>query len=93
MIKISAVFEKVIVETLKEMESVSTGGILLPTSIVTMPQSYGKVVSVGPESVDKGINEGDIIIFHKHGGQVMLLDNVEYRTLLPGEIYGTYSPV
>jgi co-chaperonin GroES (HSP10) len=91
--KICAVYDKVIVETLKEIESISTGGIVIPSSVITLPQSYGKIISIGPDSVGKGLNEGEILIYHKHAGQVMLVDNIEYRILLPAEIYGTYLDV
>jgi co-chaperonin GroES (HSP10) len=87
--EIHAKFDNIIVEVIKEIETKTSGGIITPQSTFNMPQSYGRVVSIGPDSRDKEIVVGETIIFHRNGGQVVLTDNKEeLRILKPGEIYG-----
>jgi len=88
--KINAVFDMVIVKVLKEIENTTKGGIVLPTSITSLPQGYGIVSSVAPEI--ECIKEGDTITFHSRAGQVILLDNEEYRCMHAGEVYGVLAP-
>ena len=65
---IKAVNDKVIVEEMKRTKS--EGGIILPAGSGE-PQAYGKVLSVGEDV--KNIKEGQLIVFHVHGGQASLM--------------------
>ena len=82
--KLQGIKDKVIVEVIKE-ELKTAGGIIIPESARHLPQKMGRVISVGEEV--KEIKEEDIIIFHQMGGQVVLLNNVEYKVLMNNEIY------
>jgi co-chaperonin GroES (HSP10) len=85
--KINACGVMVIVKVLKEIENVSAGGIFIPTTVTSEPQVYGKVISAGPEVTY--VKADDVIIFHQRAGQVILMDNEEYRVLKQEEIYGS----
>ena len=82
---IKAVDDKVIVEELKRTKS--EGGIIFPENAGD-PQGYGKVLSLGDDVANKQIKEGDIIVFHPRGGQVILMRKSLFRVLKYDEIYG-----
>lgn len=82
--KIQAVKDKIVVQVIKE-ELKTPGGIIIPEGIRQMPQKTGVVLSIGEEV--KEINEGDIVMFHQQGGQVVLIETVEHRILMYGEVY------
>jgi co-chaperonin GroES (HSP10) len=65
----------------------SEGGIILPDNS-SDPQAYGKVLTLGKDVEKKQIKEGDIIVFHIRGGQVMLMGKCLLRVLKYDEIYG-----
>ena len=50
------------------------------------PQSYGRVVSIGEEV--KNVREGDIIIFHKNAGMILVIGKTVYKLMSLGDIYG-----
>jgi len=82
---IKAIEDKVVVETLRR--EVSAGGIILPEGAQD-PQSYGKVLSVGPLAADKGIKEGDILVCHVRGGMDSVIGYKLLKVLKLDEIYG-----
>ena len=49
-----------------EPDSITEGGLILPTGVNKDPQGYGEVVSTG-EEIDN-IKLGDIIMFHRSSG-------------------------
>jgi len=82
---VQAVNDKIIVEVLKQEES-TKGGIIVPENVIVEPQIYGRVLSVGEEITT--INEGDILLFHRNGGQDIVLDRRVIKVLSYGELYG-----
>jgi co-chaperonin GroES (HSP10) len=63
----------------------TSSGLIVP-NIVDEPQAYGRVTSVGEEV--KNYKVDDVIIFHKNGGMVVVLENKLLRVLKEPEIYG-----
>lgn len=86
--KIKAIGNHVIVEVVA-LETKTEGGIFLPETVVTEPQKYGKVVSVGPDVV--GIFEGNIVAFASFGGQDIILNRTVIKVLKNEEVYGVIS--
>ena len=82
---IKAIEDKIIVETLRR--KMTAGGIVLPEGAQD-PQAYGKVMSVGPDAKDSGINEGDIIVAHVRGGMDSVIGYKLIKVLKLDEIYG-----
>jgi len=84
---IQALNDHVIVDIIPEEDIKTEAGIILPGTVVNHPQCYGKVISVGPK-VDQDVGVGDIIVFAKHGGQTVMLNNKVQKVLKLPEIYG-----
>lgn len=82
---LQGVKDKVVVEVLAE-EQVTEAGIIIPEGFKKVPQSHGRVVSVGKEVTD--VKVGDIVLFAEFGGQTFLLNNRMYRVLIENEVYG-----
>ena len=82
---IQAVNDKVVVEVLKQKNS-TKGGIIVPETVINEPQLYGKVMSVGEDI--STIKPGDILLFHRNGGQDIVLDRRVIKVLTYPEIYG-----
>ncbi len=83
--------DKVVVQKL-EPEEKTSGGIYLPDTAKEKPQE-GKVVAVGPGSVDdKGqrkpmdVKEGDHVLYAKYSGTEVKLDGQEYLILSERDI-------
>ena len=74
-----------------QQSNVSAGGIIIPETAQREPQLYIKVLSVGPEVTDKNIQEGQIVLAHKHGGQAMMIDLQVYRIFKDTEIFAIYE--
>jgi co-chaperonin GroES (HSP10) len=82
---IQAVFDKVVVEVMKESQK-TEGGILIPDNANQMPQIHGKVISVG-ETIET-IKPGEVVVCHRNAGQDILLSGVIHKVLMYGEVYG-----
>jgi len=82
---IKAIEDKVVVEILRR--EVSAGGIILPEGAQD-PQTYGKVLSVGPLAEAKGIKEDDILVCHVRGGMDSVIGYKLLKILKLDEIYG-----
>jgi chaperonin GroES len=82
---IQAIKDKVLVKVLKE-ETTTKGGLIVPGTIRKDPQKYGTVISVGQDVRHIGLDV--TLVFHERGGQVILIDEEEYRILNEAEIYG-----
>jgi chaperonin GroES len=80
---IQAILDKVIVHALKKEKS--KGGLIIPDS-VQEPQSFGEVLSVGEDV--KGIEVGDVLIFHASGGMALTVGGKLLKCLMVKEIYG-----
>lgn len=82
---IQAVFDKVVIEVMKESQKTESG-ILIPDTANQMPQLNGKVMSVG-ETIET-IKPGEVVVCHRNAGQDILLDGVLHKVLQYGEVYG-----
>lgn len=78
----------------KEIETVkkSAGGLILAGSAADKP-NQGFVIAVGPgtylengDFIVPGVNEGDKVLFVQGAGQVVTLEDEEYRILQEDEI-------
>ena len=84
MMKLQGIKDKIVVEIIKE-DLKTPGGIIIPEGVRQLPQKMGKVISIGEEV--KEVCVGDIIVFHQQAGQIVLLDSIEYKILMYGEVY------
>jgi co-chaperonin GroES (HSP10) len=84
---IEALNDHVIVDVLEQVEELTEGGIVIPETTSSKPQSYGYVLSVGPKVVS-ALKSGDTIIFAKFGGQTIMNGKKTLKVLKEGEIYG-----
>ena len=83
--------DRLIVETLEEEETTSSG-IVLPDTAKEKPQR-GRVLAVGPGSRDENGNyvaldlaEGDEVIYSKYGGTEIRLGSEDYLILRESDI-------
>jgi chaperonin GroES len=83
--------DRLIVETLEEEETTSSG-IVLPDTAKEKPQR-GRVLAVGPGARDESGNyialdlaEGDEIIFSKYGGTEIRLGQDDYLILRESDV-------
>ncbi len=74
---------------LEQEEEVTTtaSGIIIPDSAKEKPLQ-GKVLAVGPDAEDEGINVGDTAVFAKYSGTEITLDDKELLILESNEILG-----
>jgi chaperonin GroES len=77
---------RVLVEREEEVTTTASG-IIIPDNAKEKPQR-GKVLAVGPDAKDEGINEGDVVVFGKYSGTEIVLDDKEYLILNSDEILG-----
>ncbi len=84
--KIDAINDHVVVQEFSSAEVTTEAGIVIPNTVRTEPQKYGKVLSIGEEV--KNVKVDDIVVFHQSGGQVIMLDGMIQRVLKNEEIYG-----
>ena len=74
---------------LEQEEEVTTtaSGIIIPDSAKEKPLQ-GKVLAVGPDAEDEGIQTGDTAVFAKYSGTEITLDGKELLILESNEILG-----
>ena len=77
---------RVLVEREEEVTTTASG-IIIPDNAKEKPLQ-GKVLAVGPDATDEGINEGDTVVFSKYSGSEITLDNKEYLILTSDDILG-----
>ncbi len=77
---------RVLVEREEEVTTTASG-IIIPDNAKEKPQR-GKVLAVGPDAKEEGINEGDTVVFGKYAGTDIVLDDKEYLILESGDILG-----
>jgi len=82
---IKAIDDKIIVVELKRGQTAA--GILIPLTAVE-PQAYGKIISMGEEVANKALNVGDIIVYHKMGGQAISMANKILCCVPYSSVYG-----
>jgi chaperonin GroES len=89
--KIKPLGERVLVEPVKEEESVK-GGIIIPDSAKEKPQE-GKVIAVGTGKIDKegkkvafNVKVGDLVLMPKYGGTEVKVNGKEYQIMREEDI-------
>lgn len=82
---IKAIEDKVIVSEMKRSQTAA--GILIPVTAVE-PQAYGKILSIGEKVRGKELEVGNIIVYHKMGGQAISMNNQILCCVPYPEIYG-----
>jgi len=94
--KIRPLGDKVVVKA-STAEERTAGGIVLPDAAREKPQQ-GTVVAVGPgrlldsgERAPMAVQEGDVVIFSKYGGNEIKLDGEELLILDQESIYAVKS--
>ena len=80
---IQAVEDKIIVYQMNRTQT--KGGIIIPNTVKTEPQMFGKVVSCG--ELVKNIKPGDIIMFHQKAGMAVILQNYIYLVVKYTDVY------
>lgn len=89
-----AVNDKLVVEIIKPKNQQTESGLFVPSDNV--PQGYGKVLSIGDgicQELKNCLNLNDIIMFAKHAGQDIILENKIYKILFDKEVYGIMKEV
>jgi len=88
---IKPIFNRVLVEAL-EPESMTLGGILVPTVAQEQPQK-GKVMAVGDgknaegKIVDMTVQVGDLVIFAKYSGSEFIEDGKKMLIMRESDIF------
>jgi chaperonin GroES len=75
-----------------EAETLTKGGIIIPSTAKEKPIK-GRVISVGPGKKDEGmeLREGDLVLYAKHKGVEVVLDETSYILLKQNDIYCVLS--
>jgi len=71
----------------EEQTNQTASGIYIPDTAKEKPLE-GKVIAVGQDAVDMGINEGDVVVFPKYGGTDITIDGTEYLIMNSEDILG-----
>jgi len=71
----------------EEQTNQTASGLYIPDSAKEKP-SEGKVVAVGKDAIETGLNEGDIVLFPKYGGTEVTIDGNEYLIISSDDILG-----
>lgn len=85
---IKATEDKIIVSELKRTKTKS--GLIIPDGAIE-PQAYGRVISLGSKVANKEVNTGDIIVYHKMGGQAISMNNKILCCVPYPEVYGVLT--
>ena len=71
----------------EEQTNQTASGLYIPDSAKEKPLN-GKVVAVGKEAIEAGINEGDTVVFPKYGGTELTIEGTEYLIMSSDDILG-----
>lgn len=71
----------------EEQSNQTASGLYIPDSAKEKPLN-GKVIAVGKEAIEAGINEGDTVVFGKFTGTELTIDGNEYLIMSSNDIYG-----
>jgi chaperonin GroES len=89
-VNVTPLHNRVLVRRLEEKET-AKGGIIIPDTAKEKPQE-GEVIAVGAGKTEKGrrvpldVNVGDRILFGKHTGNDIKIDDQDYLILTEEEI-------
>ena len=78
--------KRVLIER-EEQTNQTASGLYIPDSAKEKPLE-GKVIAVGKEAMEDGINEGDTVVFPKYGGTEITVDGTEYLIMSSEDIFG-----
>ena len=71
----------------KEQTNQTASGLYIPDSAKEKPLE-GKVIAVGKDAIEAGINEGDTVVFPKYGGTELSIEGTEYLIMSSDDILG-----
>ena len=71
----------------EEQSNQTASGLYIPDSAKEKPLA-GKVIAVGKEAIEAGVNEGDTVVFPKYGGTEITVDGKEYLIMNSDDIFG-----
>jgi len=74
----------------EEQTNTTASGIIIPDSAKEKPLN-GKVIAVGKDAIEVGINEGDTVVFSKYGGTEITIDGTEYLIISSDDILGVMN--
>ncbi|MEY3002674.1 MAG: hypothetical protein RLZZ428_1049 [Pseudomonadota bacterium] len=78
--------DRVLVER-EAQQTTTASGIIIPDTAKEKPLQ-GKVVAVGPEAKEAGINVNDTVVFAGFSGMEITIEGHEYLILLSKEVLG-----
>jgi chaperonin GroES len=78
--------DRVLVER-EAQQTTTASGIIIPDTAKEKPLQ-GKVVAVGPEAKEAGINVNDTVVFAGFSGMEITIEGKEYLILLSKEVLG-----
>ena len=70
-----------------EKEEMTKSGIYLPDTAKEKPLE-GKVIAVGPDAKEDGINVDDTVVFANFTGMEIMIEGTEYLILTSKEVLG-----
>ena len=71
----------------EEQTNQTASGLYIPDSAKEKPLN-GKVIAVGKNAMEAGINEGDTVVFPKYGGTELTINGTEYLVMSSDDIFG-----
>ena len=71
----------------EEQTNQTASGLYIPDSAKEKPLN-GKVIAVGKNAMEAGINEGDTVVFPKFGGTEITINGTEYLIMSSDDIFG-----
>jgi chaperonin GroES len=71
----------------EEQTNQTASGLYIPDSAKEKPLN-GKVIAVGKEAIEAGVNEGDTVVFPKSGGTELTINGTEYLIMSSDDIFG-----
>ena len=77
---------RVLVER-EEQTNQTASGLYIPETAKEKPLE-GKVVAVGPDAIEDGINLGDTVVFANFSGMEITIEGSDYLILLSKEVLG-----
>ena len=77
---------RVLVEREEQSNTTASGLIIPDTAKEKLTQ--GKVIAVGPDAIEAGINENDTVVFANFSGMEITIEGKEYLILISKEILG-----
>ena len=89
--KLKPLFDKIVVKEIKEEDSISKGGVLLPKSaeekpITAIVISAGNGGTINGEKVEMLIKPNDKVIFPKFAGTEFKIENEKYIILKQDDV-------